>query len=251
MFFLEKIIFFEFVNQDMKKIINQLRRELRRNSDLSVKISSQRFFKEKIKVYGVPASVVAKISKTFNREILALDKKTVFALSEELWRSGYLEEAIIACQWSYLIRKKYQPADFKIFEKWVNRYVTNWATCDTLGNHTTGTFIEMYPDYLKELPRWAKSNNRWVRRSAAVTLILPARRGKFLKEIFTLSDILLLDKDDLVQKAYGWLLKVASEAHRSEVFSYVMRNKDKMPRTALRYAIEKMPPSLKTKAMKK
>lgn len=55
----------------------------------------------------------------------------------------------------------------------------------------------------------------------------------------------------MVQKGYGWLLKVASQTHEKEVFDYVMTNKSNMPRTALRYAIEKMPKSLKEKAMDK
>jgi 3-methyladenine DNA glycosylase AlkD len=84
-----------------------------------------------------------------------------------------------------------------------------------------------------------------------VTLIIPARNGKFLKEIFNIADILLLEKDDLVQKGYGWMLKAASQAHQKEVFDYVIKNKMTMPRTALRYAIEKMPKELKEKAMQK
>ena len=90
-----------------------------------------------------------------------------------------------------------------------------------------------------------------MRRASAVALIIPARKGKFLNEIIAIADILLLDKDDLVQKGYGWMLKASSEAHQKEVFEYVMKNKDKMSRTALRYAIEKMPKNLKTKAMAK
>jgi 3-methyladenine DNA glycosylase AlkD len=60
-----------------------------------------------------------------------------------------------------------------------------------------------------------------------------------------------MDVDDMVQKGYGWMLKAASEAHQKEVFDYVFKNKAKMPRTSLRYAIEKMPQELKTKAMAK
>jgi len=71
----------------------------------------------------------------------------------------------------------------------------------------------------------------------------------FLNEIFEISDILLMDRDDMVQKGYGWMLKEASKKHQVEVFDYVMRWKAKMPRTALRYAIEKMPVEMRRKAM--
>lgn len=109
----------------------------------------------------------------------------------------------------------------------------------------------MYPEFLARLKELANSENRWVRRAASVTLIKPARKGEFLDEILEIADILLLDKDDLVQKGYGWMLKAASEAHQKEIFEYVMKNKSLMPRTALRYAIEKMPKDLKSKAMKR
>ncbi|MDD3860751.1 MAG: DNA alkylation repair protein [Bacteroidales bacterium] len=55
----------------------------------------------------------------------------------------------------------------------------------------------------------------------------------------------------MVQKGYGWMLKSASQFYQSEVYEYVIKNKATMPRTALRYAIEKMPADLKKEAMKK
>lgn len=118
-------------------------------------------------------------------------------------------------------------------------------------NHTVGSFIEKYSEFLIKLFEWASSKNRWVRRAAAVSLIIPAKKGNFLKEIFKIADILLLDKDDLVQKGYGWMLKAASQAHQKEVFDYIIKNKAVMPRTALRYAIEKMPNELKKLAMQR
>jgi 3-methyladenine DNA glycosylase AlkD len=102
---------------------------------------------------------------------------------------------------------------------------------------------------LAELERWARSDNRWLRRGASVSLIIPAKKGKYLDGILRIADILLMDPDDLVQKGYGWMLKAASQAWQKEIFAYVMGNRSAMPRTALRYAIEKMPADLKRRAM--
>ena len=104
-----------------------------------------------------------------------------------------------------------------------------------------GEFIEQYPEYIEELKRWTHSGNRWMRRAAAVSLIIPAKHGRFLDEALEIADLLLLDQDDLVQKGYGWLLKEASRKHTDEVFSYVMQNRTAKPRTALRHAIEVIP----------
>lgn len=235
----------------MKSLVNKIRKELLQNSETKVRISAQRFFKEKIKIYGVKSAVVKKISKIYDKEILALDKREVYDLCEQLWQSDYMEESFVACHFTYRICKKFEPADFVIFEKLIDKYVSNWASCDTFCNHTMGTFLTMYPKYLSNLKKWAKSKNRWMRRAAAVSLIVPARNDKFLSDIFDIANILLIDGDDMVQKGYGWMLKAASKTHTKEVFEYVMKHKDKMPRTALRYAIEKMHKAYKVRAMKR
>jgi 3-methyladenine DNA glycosylase AlkD len=112
-----------------------------------------------------------------------------------------------------------------------------------------GDFIEKFPEYIGELKRWTQSDNRWMRRAAAVSLIVPAKHGKYLDDVLEIADLLLTDNDDMVRKGYGWLLKEASRNHQKEVFDYVMRNRKSMPRTALRYAIELMPKELKAAAM--
>lgn len=229
----------------------EIRKALRDNIQEDTLNSKKRFFKEDVKLLGLSVAEVTKISKHFYQTLKDSPKEDIFALCEELWKSGYSEEAYMACHFSYYISRKYEPADFVVFERWVNEYVTNWTTCDTLCNHTVGTIVEKYPEYIEELKKWAKSPNRWVKRAAAVSLIIPARRGLFLNDIFEIADILLTDTDDLVQKGYGWMLKAASEAHTEAVLNFVIARKAVMPRTALRYAIEKMPADMKAEAMKK
>jgi 3-methyladenine DNA glycosylase AlkD len=233
------------------KIIQTIRRRLKENSDEKTRVSGERFFKHAIKSYGVKSAVVGKIAREGYRELKGKSKGEIFGLCDLLFRSGYMEEAFVACEWSYNQHKRFEPKDFKTLESWVARYIDNWAKCDTFCNHTVGAFVEMYPAYLSVLKKWARSKNLWVRRASAVSLIIPARHGKFIKDVFEIADILLLDSEDMVQKGYGWMLKAASQAHQREVFNYVMKHKAKMPRTALRYAIEKMPKVLKAKAMQK
>jgi len=235
----------------MQNILDRVRQALKDNVDEKTLNTGHRVFKEEVRLYGVRIPVVNVISKEFFEEIKGFPKKEIFDLCEDLWKSGMSEESYVACNWSYYLRNSYELADFAVFERWIDLYVSNWASCDTLCNHTVGTFVEIYPRYVADLKRWAASDNRWVKRAAAVTLIIPARKGMFLKDIFDIADTLLTDQDDLVQKGYGWMLKAASEAHREEVFNYVMSNKKIMPRTSLRYAIEKMPAEMKTKAMVK
>jgi len=235
----------------MNKIIEAVRLELINNADEKTRLAGERFFKESVRMYGLKSADVSRISKLFYKDIEDKSKTNIFSLCNELWISGIMEESFVACNWSYNVRKLYEPPDFEIFAQWVKKHVGNWASCDTLCNHTVGSFIEMYPGYLSRLKEWAKSENRWTKRASAVSLIVPAKKGKFLNDIFEIAEILHSDQDDMVQKGYGWMLKVASQAHQKEVFNYVMSKKTTMPRTSLRYAIEKMPAELKAMAMSK
>jgi len=235
----------------MNNILEQLRTELKANVDLQTQKSFQRFFKEQVKYYGVKTENVGKIAKKYWKQVQALDKKTIFALCEELYRSDYTEEAFVVAFWLPNYIDNLEPSDLATFKSWIEKYINNWAKCDGLCNHTIGDLIQKYPQTLDEVKSWAKSSNRWLKRAAAVSLIVPAKKGCFLKDAFEICDELLTDGDDIVQKGYGWLLKEESRQHQKEVYNYVLENKDVMPRTALRYAIELMPKELKIEAMKK
>lgn len=235
----------------MNTVINELKLVLKKQSNKSVAKSMQRFFKEKLNFYGIPSAIIGKISREYFAKIKSLSKDQIFGVCEELFKSQIWEESQIACSWSYNVRKEYNRDDFKTFKRWIEIYVNNWATCDTLCNHTVGDFIEQYPEYINELIKFTSSANLWVKRASAVSLIVPAKSGKFFPEGLIISTHLLKDPNDLVQKGYGWLLKVYSQVYLKEVFNFVMANKNRMPRTALRYAIEKMPKELKVKAMER
>ena len=235
----------------MDPVIARIRKDLKKQADPEIRQTARRFFKEEIVCYGMKTATVTAIAKTYWKEVRSREKLEIFGLCEELYRSGMMEEAFIVSNWVPNLTERFAPDDLTVFRHWIDTWITNWAACDGFCNHSVGNFIEKYPESVDELKRWTQSENRWVRRAAAVSLIVPAKHGKFLDHVIEIADLLLTDSDDMVQKGYGWLLKEASRKHSDEVFAYVMRNRKRMPRTALRYAIELMPEELKVEAMKK
>ena len=235
----------------MNDIVEKIRETLRENIDQGALSNSQRVFKEPVKCYGVRMPECGKIAKQFWPEVQNFKKPEIFELCESLLASDYCEEAYIISYWLPKMVEQFDKDDGFIFKDWIDKYINNWAKCDSFCNHTMGDYVMKFPEFIDELKEWALSDNRWLKRAAAVSLIIPARKGYFLDDIFEISDRLLLDKDDLVQKGYGWMLKSASEAYQIEVYEYVLQNKEKMPRTSLRYAIEKMPDWMRKEAMKR
>lgn len=234
----------------MKKFIREVRSELTRNSNPEIRKSARRFSKEEIDCYGIRAAGIRMIAKTCWPELRSFNKKEIFIICGELLRSKMLEESALVALWLPKLKKQFEKNDIDLFRKWVDHYITNWAACDGFCNHTVGDYLARFPESIGEVKSWARSKNRWMKRASAVSLVIPARQGEFLKEVFEIADRLLEDPDDMVQKGYGWMLKEASKKHREEVFKYVMKNRFRMPRTALRYAIEKMPDKMRAEVMK-
>jgi len=232
-------------------VIRAVQARLVENIDEKTRNTYRSFFKEQVLFHGVKMRFVSKIAAEFYNQIRHLTKDEIFVLCEELLKTDYGEEAAIAFKWAYRLNKQYEAEDFHLFETWLKKYVNSWAKCDEFCNHTVGTLVERYPEYVQDLKRWARSDNRWMRRASTVTLVMPARRGLFLDDAFEIADILLFDEDDLVRKSYGWMLKEVSRLHRQEVYEFVIKHKNVMPRVALRYAIELMPQDMRKAAMSK
>jgi 3-methyladenine DNA glycosylase AlkD len=196
-------------------------------------------------------SIVRGISKKYYFNVKYLDKNRLFDLCERLLESGNWPERAIAFDWVFRCQRHYEASDFSRFEHWLNRYVVDWGGCDDFCVHAFGNLIFRYPELIPHMMKWTGSGNRWFRRAAAVVLIYSVRKGKHLDAAFQIADRLLIDKDDLVQKGYGWLLKETSRLKPGRVFDYVRAHRKVMPRTSLRYAIEKLTPRLRRLAMEK
>ena len=235
-------------------IVQEIREELRQRVDLVEKKKRSRWEKtyyENPKLYGIPTPLVRKLSSKFFQKARKKPKQEILQLCNDLLESGYSEERTIAFDWAFRLRKVCEESDFQLLESWLKRHVYSWGACDDLCTHAFGAFVFQFPRFIENTLEWTRSANRWMRRASAVVLIYSIRRKKNLGAVFETADVLLTDEDVMVQKGYGWMLKEASNRYPKKIFDYVMRNKKKMPRTALRYAIEKLSPELKREAMKK
>jgi len=225
----------------MSIVIQNIRRE----------IDTAKLEKSNLKGDSLITSVVRKIAKDNFQQIKTLSKEETFDICETLFESGDWQERTIAFQWAFRIRKQYATSDFKRFESWLEKYVDGWGSCDDFCTHAFGHLIYAFPQHISLVKAWILSENRWFRRGAAVVVIYGIRRGQGFEAAFEIADQLLMDGDDLVQKGYGWMLKEISKYEPQQVFNFVMRRKAMMPRTSLRYAIEKLSPELRQLAMTK
>ncbi len=232
-----------------KRIRPAIVRELKKHADPRYCTGAEKYFKEGIRLYGVRLNRVRRIAADFFGVVRNEDPAVLLDLCEELLASPYAEEKTIAFAWAYRLKRSYEPGNFRRFESWLKKYVSNWGACDDFCGHAFGAFIYRYPQYLPRVKAWTRSKNRWLRRGSAVIMLHSLRKGAHLDFAFQIADALLDDDDYLVQNGYGWMLKDASIIAPAEVLEYVTKHKKKMPRRALRYAIERFSPLQRRRVM--
>lgn len=235
-------------------LIEEIERELEKLVDPAEsqkRIEWEKKYNEPSAMYGIPARFVREISSKYYLTVKNEGNKRILEYCNMLLKREKVELRTIAFDWAYRIRKEFVAEDFALFECWLERYVHGWGGCDDLCTHAFGAFIHDFSQFLQKVKTWTQSQNRWMRRASAVVLIYSVKRKRNLEGVFQTADILLTDGDVMVQKGYGWMLKEASNMFPHEVFEYVMKHKRDMPRTALRYAIEKLPTQLRRQAMMK
>jgi 3-methyladenine DNA glycosylase AlkD len=137
-------------------------------------------------------------------------------------------------------RKKTTPERRKeLYDLYLRRHdrINNWDLVDVCAIHVIGGYL--FDKSRKVLYKLARSKNMWERRTAIVSTAYFIRQ-RDLDDTFQISEMLLNDKEDLVHKATGWMLRFAGDKDRARLLNFLDEHAATMPRTALRYAIEKL-----------
>lgn len=120
--------------------------------------------------------------------------------------------------------------------------INNWDIVDTSCRDVVGEYLlRAQPAESAILQKLAVSSDLWERRIAMVSTWAFIRQGQ-LEQTFTIATMLLADSHDLIHKAVGWMLREAGKRDEAQLKAYLDRNAHRMPRTALRYAIERFTP---------
>jgi len=195
---------------------------------------------------GKVRSISSKLYKTLeNKNIEYVLKRCEEFLAERDWALG-----VIAYDWAFRVKKQYTKETFIIFESWLKEYVTGWGDCDDFCTHAFGELLSQHNELFPKVLKWTEHPDFFVRRAAAVILIYPLKKNR-CGEInpLLISDALMSDKDHLVLKGYGWMLKVLSETDPITVYDYLLEHKATMPRVSYRYALEKLDKTMKSQLM--
>jgi 3-methyladenine DNA glycosylase AlkD len=219
---------------------SELRRALREGGSSERAKGIEWFFKEPVRAHGWRTADVRRLSRAAQREILReLGPGALFDVADALFGGQFNEEKNAGV---FLLENRIThlgDAEFRRFEGWLPR-ITNWSDHDALVYYLIAPLVLADPKRASRLPVWARSRNRWHRRAAAVALIRLARARRERPTIIRISNMLLAEEDDIVQKGLGWLLREWAKADPKPAVKYLMTIRGRTSRLVLRTACEKL-----------
>jgi 3-methyladenine DNA glycosylase AlkD len=220
----------------------QLRRELQNLANHQQARILQRFFKTGPGEYG-EGDVFLGIKVPVQRSVAKKYPDLPFSEIQQLLRSKIHEHRMAAL---FVLVKQYENGDKlarkNIFDLYLKntKNINNWDLVDLSAPNIVGNYLLDKPRQV--LYKLAKSKLLWDRRISILATLAFIRNNEF-SDTYKLAEILLNDKHDLMHKAVGWMLREAGKRDQNLEVKFLDRHARKMPRTMLRYAIEKFGPA--------
>ncbi|TSC76012.1 MAG: putative DNA alkylation repair enzyme [Parcubacteria group bacterium Gr01-1014_31] len=218
-----------------------LRRRLRQQASGAKAKVLQRFFRTGPGEYG-EGDIFLGVTVPQTRAVARQFTDLALADVARLLSSAIHEERLCAL---LILVHRFQIGDereqYRVFQFYLRhlRRVNNWDLVDLSAVNIVGAYLVGRPTAL--LARLAQSRNVWERRVAIVATFAFIRAGRF-RPTFTLAQVLMADRHDLIHKAVGWMLREVGKRDAAALESWLRPRYQKMPRTMLRYAIERFPP---------
>jgi 3-methyladenine DNA glycosylase AlkD len=187
-----------------------------------------------------PMRALARSIHLAHRDHWSIDEAMVFA--DALIVDRYLEVKSVGIELVARYRRDFTPRLLPVCKRWLaSNHSSNWATTDAICGMLIGPLLVQYPALAVQIRSWSTHKNMWVRRASVVGLIPSLRTGVALDLLYNNARRLHPDREDLIQKAVGWALREAGKADMARLERYLRKHGPSIPRTTLRYAIERFP----------
>ncbi len=217
-----------------------IRKEIRSLANPEIAAHSQRFFKTGKGEYGEGDRFLG-IRVPVIRQQVKAHRDAPLKVVVSILKSPWHEERLFAVLSLVDMYKRGGDAERKeIFDLYLEYlcYVNNWDLVDSSAHLIVGPWLETRSR--RRLYRMAKSRNLWERRVAIMSTYHFIRQKDYT-DTLAIADLLLSDQHDLIHKAVGWMLRETGNRNKKVEVEFLQRRYQKMPRTMLRYAIEKFP----------
>ena len=224
-------------------MLKELKKELENKANPQQAEILQKFFKTKKGQYG-EGDIFLGLNVPQQRAICKSYENLSIRQIKKLLKSKIHEHRLCGL---FILIALYKKADkkgrdkiFKFYLKNAKR-INNWDLVDLSAPKIVGEYLIEHPKQIKILEKLANSKNLWEKRIAMVATFSFIKKQEHMEEVLKIAGLLLKDSHDLIHKAVGWMLREFGKKDMEELKVFLRCEYKKLPRTTLRYAIEKFP----------
>ena len=211
---------------------------------------AQQYFKQAILALGVSAPALRRLVRERAQPLRACwQAREAISLCDRLLREPELEIRAAGILVLAAFKRELTPDRLQSAERWLRQRLDNWALVDGFCSAVLSPSLERYPHFETTVTAWSGAESLWLRRAALVTFVPLARHGRRLDTAYRLAQEHFDDPEDLLHKATGWLLREAGKTDRRRLRQFLLQHGPAIPRTALRYAIERFSASERTELL--
>lgn len=227
------------------ELAREARNVLRKAADPLVAQSQRMFFKpwEKVAMHGIKTPDLRAIERRLYHLVRTeWSYAQALRFCDLLIADRYIESKGLGLMLLTRYHRKYEEDLLDRAKLWLERDLcANWAVTDQLSTQILSRLLDQYEHVARRIEGWKRSSNLWVRRAGVVSFVKPSGRGRHLDRVYRVVPAHFKDDHDLMHKACGWLLREAGKADADRLERFLLRQGTAIPRTTVRYAIERFP----------
>ena len=232
----------------MSAFTREVRAELRRRARPEIKAAFERYFLGAVRFHGCKKPTVKAVSAALLPRLKEASVEKQRAEAFALLRSPWMEERQLGTLLLHRLRKRLPDDVVEELAEVFDTHVRDWASCDTLSGQVLRELMGR-PTTRKRILAWSRSENPWRQRASAIALLSEARHGEVNRDVLAVCARIVKNPDRFVQLGAGWVLRELSLADRGLVLRFLDQHAASVSREGLRYALEKMPATVRARAM--
>ncbi|MGL1935430.1 MAG: DNA alkylation repair protein [Fibrobacterales bacterium] len=239
------------MKNSLHSVYTHIENILQSNSVLKDKDQFERYLKNVVTCMGIRSPAIDVLFKQeYTLTLKTLPQKDQITLGCSLIQSDYFEMKKFGILILNKNIKHISTSELSSFSKLFKNDIYDWATCDTFSSKVLTRLIKKDNAFVLPISQWKSSPHLWQQRASCIALVGLGRHGNHNEIILSICTEVIKNSERFAQLGVGWVLRELSVANTELALTFIQNHYSQFSREGLRYAIEKLEPSLRKNILK-
>lgn len=220
---------------DVTKVAQRIEADLQKTGTPERAAGEKRYLKSDLVFFGAPLGDMRRLAKSIAKSEQA-GRPHLISLVEELWSRPVFERRMVAVLLLEQDAHDLGPHNLGMIERLLRESKT-WALVDGLAKNVVGS-IALRHGIMRELDKWARDEDFWIRRSSLLAELVPLKNGASFDRFARRADLMLDEREFFIRKAIGWVLREASKHRPQAVYEWLAPRTDRASGVTMREAVK-------------